>query len=96
MEGMTIHAWGAVTPGSSNMDMLISCIKTCKPALKRWRNTQVLVIDEGINYVIYYVSFKGTDVVLLRLIVSMVDGHLFDTIAAIPASWAMRMGMTSL
>ncbi|KAI1792662.1 PIF1-like helicase-domain-containing protein [Ganoderma leucocontextum] len=44
--GMTIHSWGAVTPGMHNIDRQISCIKTCKPAFKRWRETKVLVIDE--------------------------------------------------
>ncbi|KAM5546120.1 hypothetical protein V8D89_000246 [Ganoderma adspersum] len=44
--GMTIHSWGAVTPGMHNIDRQISCIKTCKPAFKRWRETKVLIIDE--------------------------------------------------
>ncbi|RPD61815.1 hypothetical protein L227DRAFT_499695, partial [Lentinus tigrinus ALCF2SS1-6] len=47
IEGMTIHSWGAVTPGMHNIDRQISCIKTCKPAFKRWKDTKVLVIDEG-------------------------------------------------
>ena len=46
-QGMTIHSWGAVTPGMHNLDRQISCIKTCKPAYKRWRDTKVLVIDES-------------------------------------------------
>ncbi len=46
-KGMTIHSWGAVTPGMHNIDRQISCIKTCKPAFKRWKDTKVLVIDEG-------------------------------------------------
>lgn len=25
---------------------LVSCIKTCKPANQRWKNTKVLIIDE--------------------------------------------------
>lgn len=45
--GMTIHAWGAVAPNSTNVDTLISYIKKCKPALHRWKSTQVLIIDEG-------------------------------------------------
>ncbi|KAL1948347.1 hypothetical protein VTO73DRAFT_12422 [Trametes versicolor] len=44
--GMTIHSWGAVTPGMHNIDRQISCIKTCKPAFKRWKETKVLIIDE--------------------------------------------------
>ncbi|KAI6041828.1 hypothetical protein EDC04DRAFT_2565165, partial [Pisolithus marmoratus] len=45
--GMTIHSWGAVTPGSNNIDSQIKCIRTCKPALQRWKNVKVLIIDEG-------------------------------------------------
>ena len=45
--GMTIHSWGAVTPGQKNLDKQIRCIRTCKPALNRWRTTKVLIIDEG-------------------------------------------------
>ncbi|GJE93501.1 ATP-dependent DNA helicase PIF1 [Phanerochaete sordida] len=44
--GTTIHAWGAITPGMHDIDKLISYIKTCKPAHKRWKATQVLIIDE--------------------------------------------------
>ncbi|TFY58561.1 hypothetical protein EVJ58_g6338 [Rhodofomes roseus] len=44
--GMTIHSWGAVTPGMTNIERQISCIKTCKPAFQRWKATKVLVIDE--------------------------------------------------
>lgn len=45
--GMTIHSWGAVTPGSTDIENQIKCIRTCKPALRRWKNVQVLIIDEG-------------------------------------------------
>lgn len=45
--GMTIHSWGAITPGMTNIERQISCIKTCKPAFQRWKATKVLVIDEG-------------------------------------------------
>ncbi|KAH9931540.1 PIF1-like helicase-domain-containing protein [Fomitopsis serialis] len=44
--GMTIHSWGAVTPGMTNIERQISCIKTCKPAFQRWKTTKVLVVDE--------------------------------------------------
>lgn len=59
--GTTIHAWGAVTPGMHDIGKLISFIKTCRPAHRRWRLVRVLIIDE----------------------VSMVDGRLFDTLAAL-------------
>ena len=45
--GMTIHSWGAVTLGQKDLDKQIRCIRTCKPALNRWRKTEVLIIDEG-------------------------------------------------
>ena len=44
---MTIHSWGAVTPGQTDLDKQIKCIRKCKPALNRWKTTKVLVIDEG-------------------------------------------------
>ena len=47
LTGMTIHSWGAVTPGQTDLDKQIKCIRKCKPALNRWRTTKVLVIDEG-------------------------------------------------
>ncbi|KAJ3480472.1 hypothetical protein NLI96_g8332 [Meripilus lineatus] len=59
--GMTIHSWGAITPGMTNIEKLISYIKTCRPAHQRWKATKVLIIDE----------------------ISMVDGHLFDTLATL-------------
>ncbi|KAI0786939.1 PIF1-like helicase-domain-containing protein [Abortiporus biennis] len=46
--GMTIHSWGAITPGMTNVEKLISYIKTCRPAHQRWKATKVLIIDEGI------------------------------------------------
>ncbi|EEB92484.1 hypothetical protein MPER_08997, partial [Moniliophthora perniciosa FA553] len=44
--GMTIHSWGAVSPNCQDMDSMIKCIRTCKPALQRWKKTKVLIIDE--------------------------------------------------
>jgi ATP-dependent DNA helicase PIF1 len=81
--GMTIHAWGAVAPTCSNIDTLISYIKTCKPALHRWKNTQVLVIDEGQYKFLSRLSYLFIFTVVIRWTVSMVDGHLFDKLAAI-------------
>lgn len=47
ISGTTIHAWGAVTPGMHDIGKLISFIKTCRPAHRRWRTVKVLIIDEG-------------------------------------------------
>ncbi|KAN0079812.1 PIF1-like helicase domain containing protein [Tylopilus felleus] len=57
--GMTVHSWGAVTPGNNDTDSQIRFIRTCKPALQRWKNVKIMIIDE----------------------VSMLDGHLFNTLA---------------
>ncbi|KAJ4487537.1 PIF1-like helicase-domain-containing protein [Lentinula aciculospora] len=46
--GMTIHSWGAVTPKGNDINLMIKCIKTCRPALQRWKKTKVLIIDEGL------------------------------------------------
>ncbi|KAN0136869.1 P-loop containing nucleoside triphosphate hydrolase protein [Lactarius tabidus] len=59
--GMTLHSWGAIAPTVDNVEKLIKYIRTARPALLRWKTTQILIIDE----------------------VSMVDGHLFERIAAI-------------
>ena len=77
-QGMTIHSWGAVTPGMSNIDRQISCIRTCKPAFKRWKDTKVLIVDEGKPRAIIYVINMF---LIFSYIVSMVDGELFDTLA---------------
>lgn len=45
--GITIHSWGALTPGQMDIDKQVKCIRTCRPALKRWKETRVLIIDEG-------------------------------------------------
>ena len=55
--GMTIHSWGAVTPGSCDIDNQIKCIRTCKPALQRWKNVKVLIIDEGIALLLAVLSY---------------------------------------
>jgi hypothetical protein len=49
-------------------------IRCAKPALKRWKNTLVLIIDEGI------VSSYQSGAFTHDPAVSMVDGHLFDRI----------------
>jgi hypothetical protein len=45
--GMTLHSWGAIAPSIDNVDKLLSYIKTARPALMRWKRTQILIIDEG-------------------------------------------------
>jgi ATP-dependent DNA helicase PIF1 len=45
--GMTLHSWGAIAPGTQDIDNLVSYIRVCKPALQRWKKVKVLIIDEG-------------------------------------------------
>ncbi|KAK0200720.1 PIF1-like helicase-domain-containing protein [Desarmillaria ectypa] len=45
--GQTLHAWGAVAPTVDDLDNLIKCIRTCRPALQRWKKAKVLIIDES-------------------------------------------------
>jgi len=47
LTGMTVHSWGAVAPGQNDIEKQIKNIRSCKPALNRWKTTKVLVIDEG-------------------------------------------------
>ena len=80
---MTIHSWGAVTPGQKDLDKQIRCIRTCKPALNRWKTTKVLIIDEGDKS---NSRLDRHDVEVNENTVSMVDGHLFDTLSSIAQS----------
>lgn len=48
---MTLHSWGAIAPSVDNIDKLLSYIKTARPALMRWKRTQILIIDEGTAYI---------------------------------------------
>ena len=44
--GMTIHSWSGIGIGSNTVEKTISMIKANRRALKRWRDTDILVIDE--------------------------------------------------
>lgn len=79
---MTLHSWGAIAPSVDNVDKLLSYIKTARPALMRWRRTQILIIDEGTAHISLRVSATESHILV---IVSMVDGHLFEKICEIAA-----------
>lgn len=73
---------------------LISFIKTCRPAHRRWKAVQVLIIDEGEPTTTTTHSSSHSARAAWRLsrltcrypsLVSMVDGQLFDTLAALAA-----------
>jgi ATP-dependent DNA helicase PIF1 len=82
--GMTLHSWGAIAPSVDNIDKLLSYIKTARPALMRWKKTQILIIDEGTAHISLCVCMCGTESYIL-VVVSMVDGHLFEKICEIAA-----------
>jgi hypothetical protein len=44
---MTLHSWGAIAPSVDDVGKLLSYIRTARPALLRWKRTQILIIDEG-------------------------------------------------
>jgi hypothetical protein len=48
---MTLHSWGAIAPSVDNVDKLLSYIRTARPALTRWKKTQILIIDEGTSHI---------------------------------------------
>jgi ATP-dependent DNA helicase PIF1 len=79
--GMTLHSWGAIAPSVDNVDKLLSYIKTARPALMRWKRTQILIIDEGTAT--FHCVCASQSYILV--IVSMVDGHLFEKICEIAA-----------
>ena len=78
---MTLHSWGAIAPSVDSIDKLLSYIKTARPALMRWKKTQILIIDEG-TATFHCVCATGS---YILVIVSMVDGHLFEKICEIAA-----------
>jgi ATP-dependent DNA helicase PIF1 len=78
---MTLHSWGAIAPSVDSIDKLLSYIKTARPALMRWKRTQILIIDEGTAK---FHCVHATESYIL-VIVSMVDGHLFEKICEIAA-----------
>jgi hypothetical protein len=47
---MTLHSWGAIAPTVDNVDKLIKCIRTARPAMLRWKTTEILIIDEGMLF----------------------------------------------
>jgi len=79
---MTLHSWGAIAPSVDDVEKLLSYIKTARPALLRWKRTQILIIDEGTQC-----SSHKLRCARLKFLwsVSMVDGHLFEKISAIAA-----------
>ena len=79
---MTLHSWGAIAPSVDNVDKLLSYIKTARPALMRWKRTQILIIDEGTAATFRCVCHEELH---FGYIVSMVDGHLFEKICEIAA-----------
>jgi hypothetical protein len=79
---MTLHSWGAIAPSVDNVDRLLSYIKTARPALMRWKKTQILIIDEGTATFFVVCACHGAT---FWLLVSMVDGHLFEKICEIAA-----------
>lgn len=47
---MTLHSWGAIAPSVDDVGKLLSYIRTARPALLRWKRTQILIIDEGMPF----------------------------------------------
>jgi ATP-dependent DNA helicase PIF1 len=45
--GVTIHSFGGIGLGSGTAAQLVTKIKKQHKAESRWRNTKVLIIDEG-------------------------------------------------
>ena len=44
--GITTHSFAGVGTGNESIEILIERVKSKKQAVKRWRETQILVIDE--------------------------------------------------
>lgn len=46
IRGLTIHSWAGIGQGSETIDQLIGIVARNAHACKRWRETEILVIDE--------------------------------------------------
>jgi len=79
---MTLHSWGAIAPSVDDVGKLLSYIRTARPALLRWKRTQILIIDEGTSFSSCEEPHSN---LIFWVIVSMVDGHLFEKISEIAA-----------
>lgn len=45
--GVTIHSFSGIGLGNESVSQLVTKIKRNKKAASRWRDTKVLIIDEG-------------------------------------------------
>jgi ATP-dependent DNA helicase PIF1 len=44
--GITLYSWGGVGLGKDNVNKLVKNIRRNQNAIKRWRETEILIIDE--------------------------------------------------
>lgn len=76
--GTTIHSWSGIGIGVEDAQALIAAVKKKRESAGRWIRAKVLVIDEG-----EYSPYRVVHPTDRRTTVSMVDGYLFDKLAAI-------------
>lgn len=83
INGMTLHSFAGIGLGHDSTKKLIEKIQSNKTAFKRWKDTTVLIIDEG---KLSNNAYATTCFMLMFsnfLSVSMIDGVLFDKIEMI-------------
>lgn len=77
--GVTIHSFAGIGLGIESAEDLVTKIKKNKKASTRWLRTKVLIIDEGQ----YAVITQHVTLEYSLVLVSMLDGVLFDKLAKI-------------
>lgn len=82
IRGTTIHSFAGIGIGAEDADSLITKVRKNRIAAGRWSRVKVLIMDEGLIVFLPFSLTKGlTDRFFAS--VSMVDGILFDKLAAI-------------
>jgi ATP-dependent DNA helicase PIF1 len=77
--GVTIHSFAGIGLGIESAEDLASKVRKNKKANSRWMRTKVLIIDEGACHS----CLVSLSIVHGFLLVSMVDGDLFDKLSRI-------------
>jgi ATP-dependent DNA helicase PIF1 len=72
--GCTLHSWAGIGLGKESETKLYYKLWNCEPVKDRWQLVKTLIIDESNRCFLLYIPGKC----LIILLVSMIDGTLFD------------------
>lgn len=72
--GCTLHSWAGIGLGKESESKLYYKLRNCEAVKERWQLVRTLIIDESNCFCCTYIPGKC----LIMLVVSMIDGTLFD------------------